>query len=43
MTDDNNTAINAIEIDEDILPYSVFDEALEVAATDLSVSSDDAP
>jgi hypothetical protein len=32
MTDANNTAIDAIQIDEDILAYTVSDEALEVAA-----------
>jgi hypothetical protein len=32
MTDDNNTAIDAIQIDEDILSYTVSDEALEAAA-----------
>jgi hypothetical protein len=32
MTDDNNTAIDAIRIDEDILTYTVSDEALEAAA-----------
>jgi hypothetical protein len=32
MTDDNNTAIDAIQIDEDILTYTVSDEALEAAA-----------
>ena len=33
MTDDNNTAIDAIQIDEEILtPYTVSDEALEAAA-----------
>jgi hypothetical protein len=32
MTDANNTAIDAIQIDEDILTYTVSDEALEVAA-----------
>jgi hypothetical protein len=32
MTDDNNTAIDAIQIDEDILTYTVSDEALEGAA-----------
>ena len=32
MTDDNNTAIDAIQIDEDILTYTVSDEALEDAA-----------
>ena len=31
MTDDNNTAIDAIQIDEDILTYTVSDEALEGA------------
>ena len=31
MTDDNNTAIDAIQIDEDILTYKVSDEALEAA------------
>ena len=32
MTDAKNTAIDAIQIDEDILAYTVSDEALEVAA-----------
>jgi hypothetical protein len=32
MTDDNNTAIDAIQIDEDVLTYTVSDEALEEAA-----------
>ena len=32
MTDDNNTDIDAIQIDEDILTYTVSDEALEAAA-----------
>jgi hypothetical protein len=32
MTDDNNTAIDAIQIDEDVLFYTVSDEALEAAA-----------
>jgi hypothetical protein len=32
MTDDNNTAIDAIQIDDDILYYTVSDEALEAAA-----------
>ena len=32
MTDDNNTAIDAIQIDEDVLTYQVSDEALEAAA-----------
>jgi hypothetical protein len=32
MTDDNNTAIDAIRIDEDVLSYTVSDEALEAAA-----------
>jgi hypothetical protein len=32
MTDDNNTAIDAIQIDEEILSYTVSDEALEAAA-----------
>jgi hypothetical protein len=32
MTEDNNTAIDAIQIDEDILSYTVSDEALEAAA-----------
>jgi hypothetical protein len=32
MTDANNTAIDAIQIDEDILAYTVSDEALEAAA-----------
>jgi hypothetical protein len=32
MTDDNNTAIDAIQTDEDILSYTVSDEALEAAA-----------
>jgi hypothetical protein len=32
MTDDNNTAIDAIQIDEDILSHTVSDEALEAAA-----------
>jgi hypothetical protein len=32
MTDDNNTAIDAIQIDEDVLSYAVSDEALEAAA-----------
>jgi hypothetical protein len=30
--DDNNTAIDAIQIDEEILSYTVSDEALEAAA-----------
>lgn len=33
MTDANNTAIDAIQIDEDILTYTVSDEALEAAAS----------
>jgi hypothetical protein len=33
MTDDNNTAIDAIQIDEDVLSYTVSDEALEAAAS----------
>jgi hypothetical protein len=32
MTDDNNTAIDASQIDEDILSVTVSDEALEAAA-----------
>jgi hypothetical protein len=32
MTDDNNTASDAIQIDEDILTYTVSDEAIESAA-----------
>ena len=32
MTDDNNTASDANQIDEDILTYQVSDEALEAAA-----------
>jgi hypothetical protein len=32
MTDDNNTAIDAIQIDEDVLSYTVSNEALEAAA-----------
>jgi hypothetical protein len=32
MTDDNNTAIDAIQADEDVLFYTVSDEALEAAA-----------
>ena len=32
MTDDNNTVIDAIQIDEDILSYTVYDEELEAAA-----------
>jgi hypothetical protein len=28
----NNTAIDAIQIDEDVLSYTVSDEALEAAA-----------
>jgi hypothetical protein len=32
MTDDNITAIDDIQIDEDILTYTVSDEALEAAA-----------
>jgi hypothetical protein len=32
MTDDNNTVIDAIQIDEEILSYTVSDEALEAAA-----------
>jgi hypothetical protein len=32
MTDDSNTAIDAIQIDEDILSYTVPDGALEAAA-----------
>jgi hypothetical protein len=32
MTDDNNTAIDASQIDDDILSYTVSDEALEAAA-----------
>jgi hypothetical protein len=32
MTNDNNTAIDAIQIDEDVLTYTVSDEALEAAA-----------
>jgi hypothetical protein len=32
MTDDSNTAIDAIQTDEDILTSTVSDEALEAAA-----------
>jgi hypothetical protein len=32
MTDDNNTAIDGIQIDEDVLTYAASDEALEAAA-----------
>jgi hypothetical protein len=32
MTDDSNTAIDAIQTDEDILSDTVSDEALEAAA-----------
>ena len=32
MTDDNNTAIDATQIDEDVLYYTASDEALEAAA-----------
>ena len=32
MSDDNNTAIDAIQIDEDVLSYTASDEALEGAA-----------
>jgi hypothetical protein len=32
MTDDNNTAIDAIQADEEILAYTVSDEELEAAA-----------
>ena len=32
MTDDNSTAIDATQIDEDVLYYTVSDEALEAAA-----------
>jgi hypothetical protein len=32
MTDDNSTAIDAIQADEDILSYTVSDETLEAAA-----------
>jgi hypothetical protein len=32
MTDDNNTAIDDLQVDEDILTYTVSDEALEAAA-----------
>jgi hypothetical protein len=32
MTDDNNTAIDAIEIDEEILTPTLSDEALEATA-----------
>ena len=32
MTGDNNTAIDAIQIDEDILTPTASDEALEAAA-----------
>jgi hypothetical protein len=32
MTDDNNTAIDAIQIDEDILTPTLSDEGLEAAA-----------
>jgi hypothetical protein len=32
MTDDNNTAIDDTQADEDILSYTVSDEALEAAA-----------
>jgi hypothetical protein len=32
MTDDNNTASDAIQIDEDVLSYTASDEALEAAA-----------
>jgi hypothetical protein len=29
MTDENNTAIDAVQIDEEVLTYTVSDEALE--------------
>jgi hypothetical protein len=32
MTDDNNTAFDANQIDEDVLTYTASDEALEAAA-----------
>jgi hypothetical protein len=32
MTDENNAAIDAIQIDEDVLSYTVSDEAIEAAA-----------
>src|SRR5262245_15719039 len=32
LTDDNNTTIDAIQIDEDVLSHTVSDEALEAAA-----------
>jgi hypothetical protein len=32
MTDDNNAAIDDTQTDEDILSYTVSDEALEAAA-----------
>ena len=32
MTDDNNTAIDAIQIDEEILTPTVSDEEIEAAA-----------
>jgi hypothetical protein len=32
LTDNNNTAIDAIQIDEDILTFAVSDGALEAAA-----------
>jgi hypothetical protein len=32
MTDDSNTAIDDTQTDEDILSYTVSDEALEAAA-----------
>ena len=32
MTDENNAAIDAIQIDEDVLSYTASDEALEAAA-----------
>jgi hypothetical protein len=39
MADANNTANDAIQIDEDILTYTVSDEALEAAAGTEGVSA----
>jgi hypothetical protein len=40
MTDDDNTAIDAIQIDEDVLSsFMVSDEELEAAATDIIMVS----
>jgi hypothetical protein len=43
MTDDNTTAIDAVQIAEDILYYTVSDEALEAAAGTGAVSVECTP